>query len=437
MTSSTIVAIVGRPNVGKSTLFNRLTEQRTAIVDDYSGVTRDRLYGQSVWNGRTFSVIDTGGYVENPEDVFESEIKKQVLLAIDEADAILFVLDVETGITNLDDEVANLLRKTEKPVIIVINKVDNTKRYEEIYEFYNLGLGDPMPVSSINGSGTGEMLDKLVEVLPEKEDEEREEEIPHFAIIGRPNVGKSSMINTLIGEERNLVTDIAGTTRDSVNTKYNKFGFDFVLTDTAGLRRKDRVRENLEFYSVMRSIRAIENSDVCILMIDAQNGMEAQDMNIFRLAQRNSKGVVIVVNKWDLVEKETNTVKEMTKAIHERLAPFTDVPIIFTSVLNKQRIHKVLQEAIHVYENRKRRIGTGELNRMLQEAVEAYHPPAVRGAYIKIKYASQLPSYAPAFAFFCNLPKEIKDPYRRYLENQLRKKYDFTGVPLKLFFRKK
>lgn len=434
---STIVAIAGRPNVGKSTLFNRMTEQRTAIVDDYSGVTRDRLYGECNWNGRNFSVIDTGGYVESPDDVFEEEIKKQVMIALDEADVILFVLDVETGITDLDDQMANLLRRTEKPVIPVVNKVDNTQRHELIYEFYNLGLGDPMPLSSINGSGTGELLDKVVEILPEKEEKEKPSEIPRFAIIGRPNVGKSSMINTLIGEDRNLVTDVAGTTRDAVNTKYNKFGFDFILTDTAGIRRKERVKEDLEFYSVMRSIRAIENSDVCILMLDAQNGMEAQDMNIFRLAQQNSKGIVIVVNKWDLIEKETNTIKEYTQEIHERLAPFTDVPIIFTSVMNKQRIHKVLQEAIHVFENRRRRIGTSELNTLVQEAVEAYHPPAIRGQYIKIKYATQLPTYAPTFAFFSNFPKEIKDPYRRYLENQIRKAYDFTGVPLKLFFRKK
>ncbi|MDA3911901.1 MAG: ribosome biogenesis GTPase Der [Bacteroidales bacterium] len=437
MSSSTIVAIVGRPNVGKSTLFNRLTEQRTAIVDDISGVTRDRLYGECTWNGRYFSVIDTGGYVESPGDIFETEIKKQVLIALDEADVIVFVLDVETGITSLDDQVAKLLRRTDKPVIIVVNKVDNSKRHESVYEFYNLGLGDPMPISSINGSGTGEMLDALVNNLPEAIQEEGQNEIPKFAIVGRPNVGKSSLINTLIGEDRNLVTDIAGTTRDSVDTQYNKYGFDFILTDTAGLRRKDRVHENLEFYSVMRAIRSIESSDVCILMIDAQNGMEAQDMNIFRLAQRNSKGIVIVVNKWDLVEKETNTIKGYTETIHERLAPFVDVPIIFISVLNKQRIHKVLQTAIDVHENRNRRIGTGPLNRMVQEAVEAYHPPAVRGAYIKIKYASQLPSHAPAFAFFTNFPKEIKEPYRRYLENQLRKKYNFTGVPLKLFFRKK
>ncbi len=433
---STIVAIVGRPNVGKSTLFNRLTEQRAAIVDDVSGVTRDRLYGEAFWNGKNFSVIDTGGYVKNPDDVFEEEIKKQVHIALDEADAILFVLDVETGITNLDDEMAAILRKTNKPVIVVINKVDNTQRHDEIYEFYNLGLGDPMPISSINGSGTGDMLDKLVEVLPEKPETEKLD-VPRFAIVGRPNVGKSSLINALIGEERNLVTDIAGTTRDSVNTQYNKFGFDFILTDTAGIRRKERVKEDLEFYSVMRSIRAIENSDVCILMIDAENGMEGQDMNIFRLVQRNSKGIVIVVNKWDLIEKETNTSKEFIKKIEERIAPFVDVPIIFTSVINKQRIHKVLEEAIHVYKNRNRKIGTGELNRLLQEAVEAYHPPAVRGAYIKINYASQLPTHAPSFAFFSNHPKDIKEPYRRYLENKLRQQYDFTGVPLKLFFRKK
>jgi GTP-binding protein len=434
---STIVAIVGRPNVGKSTLFNRLTEHRTAIVDDTSGVTRDRLYGECNWNGRNFSVIDTGGYVDNPDDIFEAEIKKQVLIAIDEADIILFVLDVETGITDLDDQMCQILRKTEKPVLAVVNKVDNTKRQNEIYEFYNLGLGDIYPISSINGSGTGDLLDAAVKVLPEAEDTENESEIPRFSIIGRPNVGKSSLINTLIGEDRNLVTEIAGTTRDAVNTTFNKFGFEFILTDTAGIRKKERVKEDLEFYSVMRAIRAIENSDVCILMLDATRGMEAQDVNIFSLVQRNAKGIVIVVNKWDLVEKETNTIKEYTERIKERIAPYTDVPIIFTSVLNKQRILKVLQESINVYKNRTQRIGTGPLNRLIQDAIEEYHPPAVRGAYVKIKYVTQLPTHAPSFAFFCNVPLAIRDPYKRYLEKKLRTEYNFTGVPIRLFFRKK
>jgi len=436
--SASIVAIIGRPNVGKSTLFNRLIEQRRAIVDDLSGVTRDRIYGECVWNGQAFSVIDTGGYVENPDNVFEEEIKKQIAIAMAEADVLVFLLDVETGITDLDDKVANMLRKSGKQVIPVVNKVDNTMRHDDVYEFYNLGLGDPIPISSINGSGTGELLDKVTELLPEQGKEEKSnDEIPHFAIIGRPNVGKSSLVNTLIGEERNLVTDIPGTTRDAVNTKYNKYGYDFVLIDTAGLRRKDKVHEDLEFYSVMRAVRTIENSDVCIVMLDATRGIEAQDVNIFNLVQRKGKGVVIVVNKWDLVNKETNTVKNYEAAIRERLAPFTDVPVIFTSVLTKLRIHKVLGEAIEVYKRRRQRITTNKLNQMLSKALESHKPPVYRNSYVRIKYVTQLPTHAPAFAFFCNYPKGIKEQYQRYLENQIRKKFDFTGVPLKLFFRKK
>lgn len=436
---NSIVAIVGRPNVGKSTLFNRLTEQRTAIVDDLSGVTRDRLYGECVWNGRDFSVIDTGGYVENPENVFETEIKKQVLMALDEADALIFVLDVETGITDLDDQMAHILRKSNKKVVIAVNKVDNHIRQDDVYEFYNLGLGDPIAISSINGSGTGELLDAVVDTLPaDYQTEEDNPELPRFAVIGRPNAGKSSLINTLIGEDRNLVTDIAGTTRDSVNTAYNKFGFDFVLTDTAGLRRKDKVKEDLEFYSVMRAIRALENSDVCILMLDATRGIEAQDVNIFNLVQRKGKGVVIVVNKWDLVEeKQTSTYKTFEAAVRERIAPHDDVPVIFASVLTKQRIHKVLSSAIEVYKSRRQRITTNKLNNMLKDALEAHKPPVYRNAYVRIKYVTQLPSHVPSFAFFCNHPEGIKEPYRRYLENFLRKRFNFTGVPIRIFFRKK
>ncbi|MDA3927675.1 MAG: ribosome biogenesis GTPase Der, partial [Prolixibacteraceae bacterium] len=399
---SNIIAIVGRPNVGKSTLFNRMIESRAAIVDDESGVTRDRNYGKGEWNGVEFSIIDTGGYVMNSEDIFEEEIRKQVLLAIDEADAIIFVCDVESGVTDLDDEVAKLLRKEQKPVVLAINKVDNNKRIHDSYEFYNIGLGDPYCISSINGSGTGDLLDKVVEILPKDTVVVEEEEIPHFSIIGRPNVGKSSLINALTDEERHIVTDIAGTTRDSIHTRYNKFGHDFILTDTAGLRKKTRVHEDVEFYSVMRSVRAIEESDVCLMLIDATRGIEAQDVNIFSLALNNKKGIVILVNKWDLIEKDQKSTKEFTETIKERIAPFTDVPIIFTSALTKQRILKAFEMAMKVYESRKGRIKTSVLNQYLLEDIEQYSPPSVKGKYIKIKYVTQLPTPTPTFAFYAN-----------------------------------
>lgn len=431
-----IVAIVGRPNVGKSTLFNRLIGHRKAIVDEVSGVTRDRIYGKSDWNGKDFSVIDTGGWVVNSEDVFEDEIRKQVTIAVEEADSILFLVDVATGITDMDIEVANMLRRTNKPVLLVCNKVDNHLRRQDAYEFYNLGLGEPWCISSINGSGTGDLLDELVMGF-EKETIEEEPDIPRISIVGRPNVGKSSIINALIGEERNIVTPVAGTTRDTVHTRYKKFEHDFIIIDTAGLRKKGKVKEDLEFYSVLRSVRAIENSDVCLLMIDATQGIEAQDMQIFNLIIRNRKGLVVVVNKWDLVPKETNTVLEYTNSIKKRIAPFQDVPIIFASALTKQRIHKVLESTMQVFENRKQRISTSKLNEFTQEVVDAYPPPAYKGKYIKIKYATQLPTYSPAFAFFCNLPQYVRAPYKRYLENKLRERYNFTGVPIQLFFRKK
>jgi GTP-binding protein len=431
-----IVAIVGRPNVGKSTFFNRLTETRQAIVDEQSGVTRDRHYGKSVWNGREFSVIDTGGYVVNSDDVFEDEIRKQVMLAIGEADCIVFMVDVTNGITDLDQSVANILRKIKKPVFTVVNKVDTNERIYDAQEFYGLGLGEIFNISSINGTGTGELLDELVKVFT-KPDEIEESEIPRFAIVGRPNVGKSSLVNALVGTDRNIVTDIPGTTRDTIDTRYNKFGFEFNLVDTAGLRKKGKTMDDLEFYSVMRSIRAIENSDVCLLMIDATRGIEAQDLNIFQQIVKNRKGVVVLVNKWDLIEKETKTSLEFTNKIKDKLAPFNDVPIVFTSALNKQRIHKVLETAIEVYKAKKLRIPTSKLNDVMLKAIEDYHPPAVKGKYIKIKYVTQLPTYAPSFAFFANLPQYIRDPYRRYLENKLREHYNFTGVPIQIFFRKK
>ncbi|MBW8244509.1 ribosome biogenesis GTPase Der [Muricauda oceani] len=430
-----IVAIVGRPNVGKSTFFNRLIQRREAIVDAVSGVTRDRHYGKSDWNGKEFSVIDTGGYVLGSDDVFEKEIDKQVELAIDEADAIIFMVDVESGVTGMDEDVAKLLRRVNKPTFLAVNKVDNTQRMADAVEFYSLGLGEYYTLSSINGSGTGELLDALVEVLPDEKEEESE--LPRFAVVGRPNAGKSSFINALIGEDRYIVTDIAGTTRDSIDTKYNRFGFEFNLVDTAGIRRKAKVKEDLEFYSVMRSVRAIEYCDVCIVMMDATRGFDGQVQNIFWLAQRNNKGIVILVNKWDLVEKETNSVKEYTKAIHEVISPFEDVPILFISVLNKQRIYKAIETAVDVYKNRSKKIPTRKLNDIMLPIIEKTPPPATKGKYVKIKFCTQLPTPYPQFAFFCNLPQYVKDPYKRFLENKIRENFDFTGVPMTIFMRKK
>jgi len=431
-----IVAIVGRPNVGKSTIFNRLTQTRQAITDEVSGVTRDRHYGKSEWNGKEFSVIDTGGYVDGSDDIFEKEIRKQVELAIDEANVILFLVDAKDGITDLDQSVAQLLRRTEKKVILVANKVDNTQLLNEAVEFYNLGMGDYIPIASISGSGTGEMLDELVKHFVEDKAEE-DLGIPKFAVIGRPNVGKSSFINALIGKEQNIVTEIAGTTRDSLNTPFNKFGFDFILVDTAGLRKKRNVHENLEFYSVMRSVRAIEHSDVCVLMVDATRGFEAQDQRIFHIADRNKKGVVILVNKWDLVEKETGTTKDMEEHIRKKIAPFSDVPILFVSALNKQRLLKGLETAIHVYNNRMQKISTSKLNDVMLPLIEQNPPPALKGKYIRIKFCTQLPTSTPTFAFFANLPQYIKDPYKRFIENKLRENFDFSGVPIQIYFRKK
>ena len=435
--SSKIVAIVGRPNVGKSTLFNRLIEQRKAIVDETAGVTRDRNYGKGQWNGVEFSVIDTGGYVVNSDDVFEAQINKQVHLAIDEADAILFLVDVEAGITDLDDAIAAILRKSNKQLIVVVNKVDNNTRILDAQEFYGLGLGEIFCISSMTGSGTGDMLDKLVSFFPKTDEEGEEHELPFLSVVGRPNVGKSSFINALIGVERNIVTEVAGTTRDSIHTRYNKFGHDFMIVDTAGLRKKGKVHEDLEFYSVLRSVRTIEHSDVCLLLIDATRGVEAQDVNIFNLIVRNKKGVVVLVNKWDLIDKDTHSTKKMTAEIQDRLAPFTDVPIIFISALSKQRVHKALETAVKVYESRKQRIKTSELNEVLLEAIENYPPPSWKGKYIKIKYVTQLHSPTPSFAFFANLPQYIKEPYKRYLENQIRDNFDFTGVPVQIYFRQK
>lgn len=433
---SSIVAIVGRPNVGKSTFFNRLIQRREAIVDSVSGVTRDRHYGKTDWNGRGFSVIDTGGYVIGSEDVFEAEIDKQVELAIEEADAIIFMVDVESGVTPMDEDVANLLRRVNKPVFLAVNKVDNSKRLENAVEFYSLGLGEYYPIASTNGSGTGELLDALVEALPEDTREE-EAELPRFAVVGRPNAGKSSFINALIGEDRYIVTDIAGTTRDSIDTRYNRFGFEFNLVDTAGIRRKSKVKEDLEFYSVMRSVRAIEHCDVCLIVMDATRGFDGQVQNIFWLAQRNRKGIVILVNKWDLVDKETNTMKEYEQQIRREMEPFTDVPIVFMSVLTKQRIYKAIETAVEVYQNRSKKIKTSVLNEVMLPIIENYPPPAYKGKYVKIKFCTQLPTPQPQFAFFCNLPQYVKDPYKRFIENKLRKEFDFTGVPVSVYFRKK
>ncbi len=432
-----LVAIVGRPNVGKSTLFNRLVGERKAIVDSTAGTTRDRHYGKTDWNGREFSVIDTGGYTVNSDDIFEDEIRRQVMLAIDEADLILFLVEVSTGITDLDALMADILRRSSKKVILVCNKVDNNDQVLLASEFYSFGLGDPFCISSMTGTGTGDLMDAILKELPEDTTAEEEEDLPRITVVGRPNVGKSSLTNALLGTDRNIVTSMAGTTRDSIHTRYNKFGMDFYLVDTAGLRKKNRTMEDLEFYSVMRSIRAIEGSDVCILMLDAQQGLEQQDLNIHNLIVRNRKGCVIVVNKWDLIEKGNNTMKEWTEFLKKRLSPFNDIPIIFTSVLNKQRILDVLQTAIRVYQSRKRRISTSELNEYLLPLIENYPPPATKGKYIRIKYCTQLPTPTPQFAFFVNLPQYIKEPYRRFLENNIRNQWDFSGVPIQIYFRQK
>jgi len=433
---SNIVAIVGRPNVGKSTLFNRLVGKRVAITDETSGVTRDRHYGKTFWNGFDFSIIDTGGYVTNSDDVFEEEINKQVLLAMGESDVILFLVDVASGITDLDESIADMLRRSRKKVIVAVNKVDNTSAEYSVPEFYSLGYGDLFSISSINGSGTGDLLDEIVKSFPEKLEED-ELDIPKYAIVGRPNAGKSSLVNALLGEERNIVTDVAGTTRDSIHTRYNKFGHDFLLVDTAGVRKKGRVHEDLEFYSVMRAIRSIEDSDVCLLMIDATRGVEAQDVNIFHLIQRNNKGVVVIINKWDLIDKDTHTVKKFEETIREKFAPFVDIPIVFTSAITKQRVHKVLDLAIEVYTNRVRKITTSKLNEYLLPLIEEFPPPAIKGKYVRIKYVMQLPTFYPTFAFYCNLPQYIREPYKRFLENKIRAAYEFKGVPISIFLRKK
>ncbi len=430
-----IVAIVGRPNVGKSTLFNRLTGTKHAIVDETAGVTRDRLYGKAEWAGKDFSVIDTGGYVRNSDDIFEEEIRKQVVIAIEEANLVIFLVDVTSGITDLDTSVAEILRKSKKKVILAVNKVDNNSRIIESHVFYKFGLGEPFCISSINGSGTGELLDEVVKHV--ESDLPAELDIPKFAVVGRPNVGKSSLVNALLGEDRNIVTPIAGTTRDSIYTRYNKYGHDFYLVDTAGLRKKGKVTEDLEFFSVMRSIRAIENADVCLLMIDAATGIESQDMSIIKVIVKNNKGLLILVNKWDLYEKETNTAKHLTEQIKQKIAPFVDVPIIFTSAITKQRINKVLEEAVKVDQNRRRRIPTAKLNEVMLEVIGNYPPPALKGKYVKVKYVTQLPMHYPAFVFFCNLPQYVKEPYMRYLENKLRDKFEFTGTPVQIFMRKK
>ncbi len=434
---SNIIAIVGRPNVGKSTLFNRLIGTRKAIVNEESGVTRDRNYGKSSWNGKEFSVIDTGGYVCNSDDIFEEEINKQVMLAMDEADVIVFMVDAEMGITDLDQSFAQLLRNIDKPVFLVANKVDNSERLYEAQEFYRLGVkSDLFCISSITGSGTGDLLDEVVKHFKEDTVEDTDH-LPRITIVGRPNVGKSSTINALIGEERNIVTDIAGTTRDTLHTHYTQFGHDFILVDTAGVRKKAKVNEDVEFYSVMRSIRAIEESDVCMLLIDATRGMEAQDLNIFHLIERNRKGVVIVVNKWDLIEKDNKTLIEYEKNLRSKIAPFKDVEIIFASALTKQRLLKALEAALRAYENRQQKLKTSEFNRIMLEAIENYPPPSTKGKYVRIKYATQLPTHSPSFAFYCNLPQYVKEPYKRFLENKIRENWTFTGVPIQIFMRKK
>jgi GTPase len=433
-----IVAIVGRPNVGKSTLFNRLIKRREAIVDATAGVTRDRNYGKSEWNGKEFSVIDTGGYIKGSDDVFEAEIRKQVELAIDEADVIIFVVDVEEGITPMDDTVARLLRKVTKPVLLAVNKVDNAMREKDALEFYNLGLGDYFTFASISGSGTGELLDALIDVFPVKPQPTQEEiELPRFAVVGRPNAGKSSFINALIGEDRFMVTDIAGTTRDAIDTKFDRFGFEFNLMDTAGIRRKAKVKEDLEFYSVMRSVRAIEHADVCILIIDATRGFEGQDQSIFWLAEKNRKGIVILVNKWDLVEKDTMSTRDYENKIREQLEPFTDVPILFVSAITKQRLLKALEASVRVFESRKQRIPTSKFNDFMLKLIENHPPPALKGKYVKIKYCMQLPTPTPQFVFFANLPQYVKEAYKRFLENKIRENWDFSGVPIDIYIREK
>ena len=433
------VAIVGRPNVGKSTLFNRLLEQRKAIVDDISGVTRDRQYGMADWNGKTFNIIDTGGFVPHSEDVFETEIRKQVKIAIDEADALLFMTDATVGITDLDESMAALLRKTSKPVLLTVNKVDNNERMLDASEFYSLGFDDIYFLSSMSGSGTGELLDDLTALISEEqsEDTQRISELPKFAIIGQPNVGKSSLLNALIGQERTIVSEIAGTTRDTIHTHYNLFNKEFILIDTAGLRKKNKEKDDLEFYSVIRAIKAMDEADVCLLMLDATRGITAQDVNIFSLAARKGKGIVMLVNKWDLVEKSTNTSRDYEKQLKEKLAPFTDVPVIFISAKEKTRIFKVIEKALEVYDNKQRKIATSKLNDVILKAIEAYHAPVVRGNSVKIKYITQLPTKIPSFAFFCNYPDDIKQPYKNYLENQLRSNFNLSGVPVRIFFRKK
>ena len=432
---SNIIAIVGRPNVGKSTLFNRLTESRKAIVDDFSGVTRDRHYGKAEWTDKEFTVIDTGGYVANSEDLFEVAIREQVVIAIEEATVILFMVDVTTGITDLDDDIANLLRKSKKPVFVVVNKVDNTALENEASVFYSFGLGEIYTISSMTGSGTGDLLDEVVKHFEDVVEEENT--LPKITIVGRPNVGKSSLINALIGKDRNIVTPIAGTTRDSIHIHYNQYGHEFMFIDTAGLRKKTKVKENIEFYSVMRTIKALEDSDVVMLMLDAQEGLEAQDINIFHLAEKNKKGIVILVNKWDLIEKNDKTMKAFEEQIKQKLQPFTDVPILFVSVLNKQRIFKAIETALEVQKNRGKKIPTSKLNDVLLPIIEAFPPPATKGKYIKIKYITQLNGVAPMFAFFCNLPQYIKEPYKRFIENKLRENFDFSGVPIQIYFRQK
>ncbi|MFN5443622.1 MAG: ribosome biogenesis GTPase Der [Crocinitomicaceae bacterium] len=434
---SNIIAIVGRPNVGKSTLFNRLTESKNAIVKEISGVTRDRLYGRGEWNGVPFSVIDTGGYVHGSDDIFEGEIRKQVKLAIEEASVIVFMVDVTTGIVDLDETVAAMLRKAKKKVFIAANKVDNTQRYGLSSEFWSLGLGDVYDLSATNGGGTGELLDDIIATFDKNSELEDEEELPRITIVGKPNVGKSSFVNAITGQERNIVTNISGTTRDAINTRYKAFGFDFVLVDTAGIRKQAKVTEDIEYYSTLRSVRSIENSDVCILMIDATEGVQKQDLNIYYIIEKNSKGVVVLVNKWDLVEKDHTTMLAYEERIREQLAPYNDVPIIFTSTITKQRIHKALETAMEVYNNRITKIPTSELNDLLLPIIEATPPPSVKGKYVNIKYVTQLPTHAPAFAFFCNLPQYVAESYRRFLENKIRENYNFTGIPIRIFFRKK